>query len=68
MKKFLASAIEIVLTEKQRRVLEMYYVDKKNIPEIANILEVHKSTVQRTLKVAVEKLKKNKRIFDKSCI
>lgn len=59
MKKFLTVAVEVVLTDKQRQVVEMYYIDNKNIPEIAEILGKNKSTVQRTLNTAVEKLKKS---------
>jgi len=59
--------MEVVLTGRQKQIVEMYYIDNKSITEIADILGVNKSTIHRTLKRAIKKLVKTKNIFDKSC-
>lgn len=44
------------LTEKQRRAVLGYYIDKKNIPQLAREFGVNKSTVCRTLQRAERRL------------
>lgn len=56
--KRLRSAMEYELTEKQRRVLEDYYLRGKRISEIARENGLNKSTVSRHLARAVEKLQR----------
>jgi len=65
--RFLMASIDVLLTERQKQIVDLYYIDQKNIVEISNVLEVNKSTVQRTLKRAVKKLILAKNIFEKSC-
>lgn len=64
MKKMLGAAINITLTEKQRQVAVMYYTEEKKIPEIAQILNINKSTVSRTLRRAEQGLEKIKLIYE----
>ena len=65
MKKLLHSTINISLTNRQKQVFEMYYIDGKKMPEIADILGVNKSSVYRALKGSIKKIEKNKKIFEK---
>lgn len=51
------------LTERQRTILMMYYVDHKNTVEIAALLSVNKSTVSRTINRSVEKLRDAMRLY-----
>lgn len=46
------------LTEKQRRAVEDYYLHGKRIPEMAREYGVNKSTVSRTLRRAMGKLRR----------
>lgn len=55
-KKAVMVALDRELTERQRRVYVMYYLDGISIPQIAVQLSVNKSTVSRTLKRATERL------------
>ncbi|MFT9493403.1 RNA polymerase sigma factor [Anaerosolibacter sp.] len=50
--------MEIGLTENQRIVISMYYLEGKKIPQIAKELGKGKSAVSRTMKRAIENLKK----------
>ena len=63
MKKILCEAINNILTERQRQVIIMYYFEKKVMQEIADELNVNKSTVCRTLHRAENRIKKFKRYF-----
>lgn len=49
--------IDTELTEAQRRVLDEYYMQKKNIPQIAREHGVNKSTICRTLQRAERRLR-----------
>ena len=51
--------IENELTEKQRRAVLGYYVDKKTMPELAREFGVCKSTVCRTIQRAEKRLRGN---------
>jgi len=50
--------IENELTEKQRRALLGYYIDRKNIPMLAREFGVSKSTICRTIQRAEKRLKR----------
>ncbi len=65
MKRFVDLAIKLALTDRQKQIIEMYYIENKKMPEIARSLGINKSTVLRTLRTAEEKLKKFKVIFEK---
>ncbi|MDE7287913.1 MAG: sigma-70 family RNA polymerase sigma factor [Oscillospiraceae bacterium] len=49
MIKVMRSVIENELSERQRQVITLYYFQKMNIPEIAKMLGVNRSTVSRTI-------------------
>ncbi len=65
MKRFVDLAIKLALTDRQKQIIEMYYIENKKMPEIAQSLGINKSTVLRTLRTAEQKLKKFKIIFEK---
>ncbi len=46
------------LTEAQRQALEGYYLQKKNIPQLARERGVNKSTICRTLQRAERRLRR----------
>lgn len=46
------------LTEKQKQIIELYFVYEYSQREIAEILEIHKSTVQKTIERALKKMRK----------
>ena len=50
--------MEAELTETQRQVLNGYYLQKKNIPQLARERGVNKSTVCRTLQRAERRLRR----------
>lgn len=50
LKKNLAHALREDITPRQREYMTLYYVQEKNMEEIARQLGVNKSTVSRTLK------------------
>ena len=50
--------IENELTEKQKRAVLGYYVDRKTMPELAREFGVCKSTVCRTIQRAEERLRR----------
>ena len=49
MLKILRKVISEELTERQREVITLYYFDRANIPQIAEMLGVNRSTVSRTI-------------------
>ena len=49
MIKVMRNVIENELSERQRQVITLYYFRKMNIPEIAKMLGVNRSTVSRTI-------------------
>ena len=55
--------IENELTEKQRRAVLGYYVDKKTMPELAREFGVCKSTVCRTIQRAEKRLRRCLRYY-----
>ena len=52
------NVLENELTAKQRRVLLGYYIEKKNMPQLAREYGVNKSTVCRTLQRAERRLRR----------
>jgi len=52
-----AQALEEELTQRQREMVRLYYIEQYPMREIARQLEVNPSTVTRTLQVARAKLK-----------
>lgn len=49
MIKIMRNIIENELSERQRQMIGLYYFRRMNIPEIAEMLGVNRSTVSRTL-------------------
>jgi len=49
MLKILRKVIAEELTERQREMITLYYFDRANIPQIAEMLGVNRSTVSRTI-------------------
>lgn len=49
MIKIMRNIIENELSERQRQMIALYYFNRMNIPEIAEMLGVNRSTVSRTL-------------------
>ena len=49
MLKILRKVISEELTERQREVITLYYFNRANIPQIAEMLGVNRSTVSRTI-------------------
>lgn len=47
--KIMRSVIENELTERQSEMITLYYFKQMNIPEIAEMLGVNRSTVSRTI-------------------
>ena len=58
MHAMVSKAMLYTLTERQRQCLTMYYFEKRKIPEIAEKLGLHKSTVSRHIKAAGKNLQK----------
>lgn len=57
IKNVVRRSIENDLTERQRQICILYHFEGMNMNEIANQLNVNQSTVSRTLKRAMAKLK-----------
>ena len=57
LKKMLAEALEL-LTEKERRVIELYYYEDMTLKEISKILSVSESRVSQLHTKALLKMKK----------
>ena len=49
MIKIMRNIIENELSERQRQMIVLYYFNRLNIPEIAEMLGVNRSTVSRTI-------------------
>lgn len=49
MLKIMRNIIENELTDRQRQMIGLYYFKRMNIPEIAELLKVNRSTVSRTI-------------------
>ena len=54
----LLQAIDEVLTARQREMLLLYYFQNMSVSQIADHLQLAKSTVSRTLARSIEKLEK----------
>lgn len=57
VKKILAEALEL-LTEKERRVVVLYYYEELTLKEVASVLEVSESRISQLHSKALEKMKK----------
>lgn len=66
LKRNLVKCINEDVTERQRTVITMYYVDRLNTREIGERLGVNKSTVSRTIKRGENNLKRCLRYGAKS--
>lgn len=55
-RRFLHRAIATQLTQRQRQILCLYYFDGCSMPEIAQQLGIHKSSVSRTIRTALDRL------------
>lgn len=64
MKKILFQVLKTELTNRQREMLLLFFVKRMSMTEIANQLHVNKSTVCRTIKRAVENIKKYIKYYD----
>ena len=62
-RRFLYRAIKTQLTHRQTQVMLFYYVEGKNITEIAQELGLNKSTVSRTLRRYLNRLTDLARLF-----
>lgn len=54
----LGAAMRDELTERQREMLSMYYIDGLNMPQIASELGVNTSTVSRTIGRGLRRLRR----------
>lgn len=54
--KALSNVVENGLTTRQKQVIMLYYFKRLNMPEIAKLLGLDKSTVSRTIKRARDKI------------
>ncbi len=52
------SVIDEELTEKQRRVVQGYYLEQKTMPQLAREYGVNKSTICRTLQRAERRMRR----------
>lgn len=60
MKRLLMVAIEFSLTDRQRQIIQMRYIEEKDAVEIARELGVGTRAVYKTIQVARKKLEKVK--------
>lgn len=63
MKRLLKVAMEVSLTDRQRQVVQMHYIDGQRVVEIAAKLGISRQAVHKLLKLSRRKLKKLKNIF-----
>lgn len=61
--KFLYRAIKQGLTKRQQQVIMLYYFEHKNMVEISQLLSVNKSTVSRTMRRAIERLRQLAKLY-----
>lgn len=64
IKNIVFSIIKNELSEKQRKILNMYFVQKMTYSQIANQLNVNKSTVSRTKSRAFQTIYKILQYYD----
>lgn len=64
LKNIVTSIIKNELSEKQKIILDMYFVKKMNCNEIANQLNVNKSTISRTKSRAFQTIYKILKYYD----
>ncbi len=63
MKRMLKVAMEFSLTDRQREVVRLYYLEEKKAVEVAQELHISRRAVYKTLQVARKKLEKIKIFF-----
>ena len=56
IKKALADVVQNEISARQKELIVLYYYKRMNIPEIADLLGLNKSTVSRTLSRARRKI------------
>lgn len=64
IKNIVLSIIKNELSEKQKNILNMYFVQKMNYSQIANQLNINKSTVSRTKSRAFQTIYKILKYYD----
>lgn len=64
LKKVLLYVLRDNVTERQRQMLILYFFKHKNIPEIAQLLHVNKSTVSRTITRGISNIRKYLKYYD----
>ncbi len=58
MKRILKTAMELELTARQYECIEMYYIKKIKVKDIAKILKIKPTTVYKHIRLGVKSLKK----------
>lgn len=64
LKKMVALIIKQELTEKQRKIIDMYFVRGMKYTQIAEILKVNKSTISRTKARALKTIERILKYYD----
>ena len=63
MKQLLKVAMQFSLTDRQREVVKMHYIEDKGVVEIARELGISRQAVHKLLRLSKIKLQKIKNIF-----
>lgn len=63
MKQLLKVAMQFSLTDRQREVVRLYYLEDKKAVEVAEELHISRQAVYKLLRLSRKKLKKIKNIF-----
>ena len=63
MKQLLKVAMQFSLTDRQREVVHLYYLEDKKAVEVAEELHISRQAVYKLLRLSRKKLKKIKNIF-----
>ena len=58
LKDAVTKVIKNELTKRQREILDLYFFQNKSVEEIADLLDVNKSTISRTKNRAIDKIKR----------
>lgn len=64
MMKFIKGAIEVLLTARQRQIMEMYYLEGKRVTDISIELNINKASVSRHIKASMRKIRKVSEVFE----
>lgn len=57
MRRSVSLVVARVLTDRQREVVDMYYIQGRKMPEIADVLGINKPAVSKALKRALVRIK-----------